>query len=333
MRSILIIMIDVTPRRTCALALTLLAATLAACGSDSSADTPSVDSDAPTIVATMSIWADVTSNVACDGLAQVVTVIPPGGDPHAFEPSIRDRETMERASLVVANGLNLEESLNDTLDAVESKSTPVLRVAEGLDPLHLGDEAHDDTEGVDHDHGDLDPHVWWDPTRVAAALPAIEDALVDAGLDRAALDTCVARYRDELATLDADVAAIVAPLPTDRRLLVTNHDSLGYFADRYDFDVIGAVIPSSSTLAESSPSALEDLAAKIRSTGVPAIFAETQHSSADTEALAKRIGGVDVVTFATDTLGPPGSETGTYIGWLQTNARAIVDALTPGDGN
>lgn len=326
-------MILVDSRSTSALILTLLASTLAACGAGSASDDSTVGSDVPTIVATMSIWADVTGNVACDGLAEVVTVIPPGGDPHAFEPSIRDRETMQRASLVVANGLNLEESLNDTLDAVESTGTPVLRVADGLDPLALGDDGHDDAEGHDHDHGDFDPHVWWDPTRVSAALPIIEGALADAGLDRAALDACVARYQGELAALDTDVAAIVAPLPSDRRLLVTNHDSLGYFADRYDFDVIGAVIPSSSTLAESSPSALEDLAAKIRSTGVPAIFAETQHSSADTDALAQRIGGVDVVTFATDTLGAPGTETGTYIGWLETNARAIVDALTPSDGN
>lgn len=307
---------------------------LVACGSDPSS---SPVAGTPSVVATTSIWADIVGNVACDGLADVVTVVPLGGDPHAFEPSIRDRERMENAVLVVANGMSLEESLTDTIDAVEANGTPVLRAAEHLDPLPLGDDTHDevaldDGDHGDHDHGDFDPHVWWDPSRVSLALPTIADALTDAGLDRAALDVCIGRYGEEVDALDDEVASIVATLPSADRLLVTNHDSLGYFADRYDFEVIGTVIPSSSTLAGSNPSALDDLAAKITATGVPAIFAETQHPSADARALARRIGGVEVVTFATDTLGEPGTPTGDYLGWLATNARTIVDALTRDEG-
>ena len=94
-----------------------------------------VDPAAPIVVATTSIWADITANVACDGLAEIETIIPPGGDPHSFEPSLRDRETMDNADLVVANGLFLEESLDDTIDAVESNGVPVLRVADELDPI------------------------------------------------------------------------------------------------------------------------------------------------------------------------------------------------------
>ena len=97
----------------------------AACGSDQDADQSAI----PMIVASTSIWADVTRNVACDGLANVQTIVPLGGDPHSFEASLRDRETMESAELIVANGLLLEESLNDTIEAVESAGTPVVRVA------------------------------------------------------------------------------------------------------------------------------------------------------------------------------------------------------------
>ena len=334
---------------------------LAACGSDDDASDPQTSElesvaeeeaatadSAPTVVATTSIWADVTANVTCDGLATVETIIPLGGDPHSFEPSLRDRETMDNAELVVANGLFLEESLADTIDAVESNGVTVLRVGDELDPLPAGDASHDDDHESDEDqedhesdedyesdedHGDFDPHVWWDPTRVAAAVPLIADALADAGIDRAALDACADSYIDELNALDTEVTSIVAPLPTDQRTLVTNHDSLSYFADRYEFEVVGSVIPSSSSLAATSPAELDALAADIEATGVPAIFADTQSSTDDADALASRIGDVAVVTLLTGTLDEPGSAAGTYTGWLRQNVQTIVDALNQSPAN
>ncbi len=304
------------------------------CGSDGDgASAPG--GDIPTVVATTSIWADITSNVACDGLAHVEVIIPPGGDPHSFEPSLRDRETLENATLVVANGLLLEVSLEDTIDAVGANGVAVLRVGDGLDTIPAAghdDEGHEDeADGDDHDddhHDGDDPHVWWDPTRVAAAVPVVADALAGAGIDRTALEACVDAYLDELTALDDEVMAIVEPLPAAQRLLVTNHDSLGYFADRYGFEVIGSVIPSSSSLAATSPAELDALAADIEATGVPAIFADTQNSSTDADALANRIGDVAVISMLTDTLDEPGTEQGTYIGWLRQNASTIVAALS-----
>ncbi len=314
---------------------------VAACGSDDTGSdaTATPDDGTVTVVTTTSIWADITSNVACDGLATVATIIPTGGDPHSFEPSLRDRETMEGADLVVANGLFLEESLADTIGAVESNGVAVLPVGNELDPIPAGGGSHDDDhdtgtdDGQDEEdqgdeHGGEDPHVWWDPTRIAAAVPLIADALAEAGVDRAALDICAARYVDELNALDDEIAALVAPLAPDERILVTNHDSLGYFADRYDFQVLGSVIPSSSSLAATSAAQLDVLAADIEATGVPAIFAETQSSSTDADALANRIGDVAVVSLLTGTLDEPGSDAGTYVGWLRQNVETIVDALT-----
>jgi zinc/manganese transport system substrate-binding protein len=263
------------------------------------------------IVATTSIWADVAANVACGGLAPVTTLVPPGSDPHAFEPSLRDREDVEEADLVVSNGLDLETSLLDVLDTVAGDGT-VFEMAGAIDTL-----------------GD-DPHVWQDPARVAAALPALADALVGAGLDAGAIDACTVAYTSELTALDAEIEGLVATLPDDRRVLVTNHDSLGYFADRYGFDVLGTVIPAPTTLAETNAADLEDLATAIESTGVPAIFAEEQHAAADVEALADRVGDVQVVELHTDSLGPDGSGADTYVGMMRTNARAIVDALSDG---
>ena len=307
---------------------------LAACGSDgpssSGSSPPGGSPDTAVVVATTSIWADITANVACDGLADVRMIIPPGGDPHSFEPSLRDRETMDTADLIVANGLFLEESLEDTIDAVESGGVPVLRIGDGLDPIPTNAASHDDDhddEAAHDDHGDDDPHVWWDPTRIAAAVPLIADELVEAGLDRERVDVCAGQYVDDLTRLDDELTTIVATLPVDQRLLVTNHDSLGYFADRYDFEVLGSVIPSSSSLAATSPAELDALAADIEATGVPAIFADTQNSSDDADALANRIGDVEVISMLTDTLDEPGTDQGTYVGWLRQNVETIVEAL------
>jgi zinc/manganese transport system substrate-binding protein len=320
MRSILSSVVGVSIRRrwqrsvSGAAALALVLASTA-CGSDQDADQSAI----PMIVASTSIWADVTRNVACDGLANVQTIVPLGGDPHSFEASLRDRETMENAELIVANGLLLEESLNDTIEAVESAGTPVVRVAEGLDTL--GTSTAEDQSGND-------PHVWFDPIRVAATLPAIATALEDVGFDRAALDECVDAYEAELVSLDEEVAGIVAELPEDQRVFVTNHDSLGYFADRYDFEILGSVIPSASTLAQTNPAELEELAESIEAAGVTAIFVETQYSSSDAHALADRVGDVEVVALLTGTLDEPGTEGSTYLGWLLQNAHLIVEGLS-----
>jgi zinc/manganese transport system substrate-binding protein len=272
----------------------------------------------PTIVASTSIWADITRNVACDGLANVETIIPLGGDPHSFEASLRDRETMENAQLIVVNGLLLEESLSDTIEAVETAGTSVVQATTGLDTL--GNSTANDQLGND-------PHVWFDPLRVVAALPTIAEALADAGLDRPALGACVDSYEAELIALDQEVAAIVAELDKDHRVLVTNHDSLGYFADRYGFEILGSVIPSSSTLAQTNAADLQELADSIAAVGVSAIFVETEHSSSDALALAERVGNIEVVTLLTGTLGGSDTDGSTYLGWLLQNARQIVDGL------
>ena len=187
------------------------------------------------------------------------------------------------------------------------------------------DEGHDDH---DHAHGTEDPHVWLDPHRVAEALPVLAQALtVDAGLDPAAVEACLANYRAELEAVDAEIAAKVEQLPAESRKLVTNHDAFEYFAARYGFEVIGTVIPSLSSMAEANPAGLEELAEIIEHEGIKAIFAEIQHSGDEIEALAAQIGDVDVVTLYTGSLGPPGSGAETYTGYLRTNTDLIVDSL------
>lgn len=273
------------------------------------------------IVATTSIWADIVSNVACGGLAKVETLIPVGGDPHAFEPSLADRGRLEAAALVVSNGLLLEEGLEDTIEAVEAAGTPVLRIAEHADTIRYSADA-------DADAG-RDPHVWFDPMRVVGVLPVLAEHLIDeVELDTQAVNACVAAYQDKLVALDIEISDLLAPVAVNDRKLVTNHDALGYFADRYDFEVIGTVIPAPSGLAEANPAQLETLAQLIEETGVKAVFADTEHSTDDAAALARRVGGVEVVPLLTGTLGQNGTEADTFVGLLRVNAVAIAEALS-----
>ncbi len=308
-------------RRT--VAAIVSAGLLASCGSEAA---ESSAGSGPTVVVTTNIWADVVDNVVCDGSANIVTLLPVGADPHGFEPSLADRADLDAASLVVANGLGLEELLEDTLEAVESDGVPVFYLGDHRDDEH-GDDEHGDDEDAHH-HGGVDPHLWFDPLLVSELLPPLADALVDdAGLDRDAIDACVADYQQQLEDADAAVVELVDGIPADRRLLVTSHDSLGYFADRYGFEVVGTVSPAASGLAESNPGQLEALAVVAEERGVAAIFAESQRASDDAERLAERLDNIELVTVFTGSLGEPGSDADTYLTFLEVNANLIADAL------
>ena len=297
----------------------VLGASLAACGDDGGPGSGASVS----IVATTSIWADVAQNLACDGLAEVTSIVPPGGDPHAFEPSLADRKTMQDAALIVANGESLEGGLGAPLESAADDGTPVLHMVD----LVGGDRAPTDERDDHGDHAGLDPHIWQDPLEVASALPELADRLVvEVGLDADAVAACLTDYQAELLAVDAEIESLIATLPVERRKLVTNHVSLGYFAHRYELEILGTVIASASTLAEARPAHLEELAGLIAAAELPAIFSEIQHGSADAETLAERL-GVEVVSLYADSLGPPGSGADTYVGLMRTNAQLIVDGL------
>jgi len=318
---------------------------VAACGEGDGSTGDAGEPAQPYIVATTGIWADVASMVACDGALDVRTLVPAGGDPHAYEPSLRDREMLDAAVLVVSNGLGLEALLDDTIDDVAAGGAPVFAVAEHVDTIPIGEHGGVDDEGdyghdedehadgaddghVEDEHGDGgdDPHVWFDPTRVADALPALGAAIVAAGGDPDATGDCVSSAGAELEALDADAQAQLAAVAPERRLLVTNHDSLGYFADRYGFEVLGTILPSASTLTAANPAQLEALGEDIEAAGVPAIFTESLSDDTDAAALADRL-DVEIVELYTDALGDADSPAATYADLLRADADLIAAAL------
>ena len=293
--------------------LFLLGCALGTACSDGDASAPggAASGDRLPIVATTSIWGDVTRALACEDSAatDVAVLIPAGGDPHAFEASLRDRETIEESALVVMNGADLEPSLDDMITGAERASTPVFRATDHISLI------------------DGDPHVWMDPTRVRAALPALANALVAAGLDAATVERCRAGYDAELVALDEEITDVLSTLTPVQRQLVTSHEALAYFAERYGFSVVGAVIPGGSTLGETNPAELDELARLVEQTGVRAVFAEEQHSAEDIEVLAAEVGDIEVITLFTDALGEAGTGAETYIGLLRTDAQLIADGL------
>lgn len=279
--------------------------------------------DETTVLATTTIWADITSEVACG--QEVAPIIPSGADPHSYEPSLRDRERVSNADVVIANGAGLEATTAQLLQAAIDDGVNVVEVATHIDLLD-GDAHEDEGEGGDeheedeHAHGEGDPHVWQDPTRVAGALDVVASALAAAGVE-----TCEAAYHDELLALDAEITEILAAVPAEDRLLVTSHDSLAYFADRYGFEVVGTVIPATSTMAESSAGELAELTDLIEQRSVKTIFTDAFESTGDAEALADRI-GIPVVPLVTDALTDAAP---TYAELMRSNATTIATALSP----
>ncbi|QGG94804.1 metal ABC transporter substrate-binding protein [Actinomarinicola tropica] len=322
------------------LAAVLLVAGVAACGDDDAGG------DGARVVATTSILGDVVRSIVGDDV-EVEVLIPPGTDPHDAAPSARQAADLRSASLVVANGLGLEAGLADALDAAADDGVRVIEIGELVEPLPFGDaHEHDDEgehdegehdddegdhdEGQDHAHGDEDPHLWHDPVRMAQAVPGLTDALVDALPDMDA-DAIRARSDDlvaELEALDAEIREILAAVPAERRYLLTNHETFGYLAERYDFEVIGAALPGGDTLSRPSAQEIATLVEEIEAHDLPAIFAENVSGDQLIRTIAEEAGReVEVVALHTDALGEPGSGADTYLGMLRTNAELIASAL------
>lgn len=277
-----------------------------------------------TVVATTTILGDyVASIVAGCGELRVVALVPNGQDPHGYQPSARDRAVLAEALLVVANGLGLEAAMDPVLDATEADGTALLRIGPSVDPLTVGESSPTDASlGVD-------PHVWFDPLRMADGVGVVTDRLVELlPEEEACLRRAAAAYRAEIVDAHETIVELLSAIPPERRTLVTNHDSLRYFADRYGFRIAATVIPSATTRSEPSPAELAAVVETIRRTGTPAIFADTTAPTRLAEAVAAEVGRpVAVVPLFTGSLGPAGSGADGYPEMLVEDARRIAEAL------
>jgi ABC-type Zn uptake system ZnuABC Zn-binding protein ZnuA len=275
---------------------------LAACGSEP-------EGDGTEVVATTGIVAELAERVAGDD-AEVVQLVPDGASPHDFELSAEDRQTLEEADLIAYNGADLEPGI-----PVDEADAPRWALADNAGEL------------LPFEEGGEDPHVWMDPTRTAVALDSLAAAIGDADPENA--EAYGERARDYAATLrdlDHELDDTLATVEPEQRELVTSHDSLGYFADRYGFEVVATPFSASGPEAEASPAQLAEVADAIEDHEVPAVFAGEEDDPEVLERVADETGVAVVPDLLIESTGDAGS----YEGMLRRDAELVSQALAGG---
>jgi ABC-type Zn uptake system ZnuABC Zn-binding protein ZnuA len=298
------------------LAVALVVVPALGCSDGSGAGPDSADGQLR-VVATTTQTADFARVVGGERV-QVYGVLKPNVDPHDFDPSPADLDALGRADVIVRNGVGLEDWFADVIRSAEADGA-VVDASAGV-PLRRS--------GSDGDGAD-DPHIWHNPRYAMRMVTNIESAFSAADPPGdAAYRENAQRYVGTLETLDAEIETQTGALPN--RKLVTNHDAFGYFVDRYRFEFVGSIIPTFDTQAELSGRDVSDLVARIRDTGVKAVFSESSLPPRTAESIGREA-GVRVVAgeeaLYGDTLGPPGSDGATYPEMMRHNARVIVDGL------
>jgi len=284
--------------------LLLVALAVSACASDAE------EGQSIEVVVTTSILGDIATKVVGDD-ALLEVIMSPGADPHEFEPSARQVASMLSANLIVANGLGLEESLEDVLDSAVDDGVAVIEIGPEVEPVRLTKS------------NGFDPHVWLDPVRMAGAIDLIVEALVelDASVDWAAQ---AAPYRQELLELDTWIDQQLEFIPPDARVLLTGHQNLGYFADRYGFEVVATILPGATTMIEPSASSFADVIEILEASGTRAIFTDFGESQALAEQLTEQVDrDVAVVPLHLGALGSEGSGAESYLDLMRWNVEAI----------
>jgi ABC-type Zn uptake system ZnuABC Zn-binding protein ZnuA len=299
-----------------AAALVLAAALLlAACGSDAGGGPGTTGDGGPVVVATTTQAGDLVRAVA-GRRAGVRQILSANSDPHAYEPRPSDVRAVTGAKVVVRSGGDLD----DWLDGVLRNAGSDAETVDLIDAVRTrpGD-------------GGADPHWWQDPRNAEIAIGRIRDALVAADpAGRADYAANAAAYETRLRRLDRAIAACMDAIPARRRRLVTDHDALGYYADRYGIEVIGTVIPALSTQAQASAGEVAQLVRTIRRTGVTTIFPESSASPKLAGAIARDAGARVGPALYADSLGPEGSAGATYIGALRANTLALAAGFGAG---
>jgi ABC-type Zn uptake system ZnuABC Zn-binding protein ZnuA len=271
------------------------------------------------IIATTSLVGDVVSQIGGDKISLEV-LLPLGTDPHSFSPTPRDASAITDASLVFANGAGLEEFLNPLLESVGG-SDKVVEVSQGIQFRNIIDEDSGSNKPVD------DPHTWMDPNNVLIWADNIVRALSEQDPENAEYYRANGQaYQVKLMELDGWIQSEVSTIPEENRKIVTEHLIFGYFADRYGFSQVGAIIPGFSSLAEPSAQDIAQIEDSIISMGVKAIFLSVGVNANMAQPIADDT-GTRLVFLYMHSLSDKGGEADNYIDFMRYDVSSIVDAL------
>jgi zinc/manganese transport system substrate-binding protein len=290
----------------------LLFGLTAACSSNAPSPTPA----STRVLATETFLGDIAQNIAGNRLT-VETLLRATVDPHTYEPTPQDAVKITNSQVLIVNGLGYETWLSKTLDNV-SGSRLVVTATAGLTP-------NADSSG---EHPIGDPHMWMNPLNTIHYVENIRDGLIQvdpAGKEiyTANADAYIAKLKD----LDQWVKDQVAQVPTGKRLLVTNHDALGYFAQAYDFKIVGAVIPSITDEASPSAQQMASLIDTIKTSHAPAIFLDIGENQNLAKQIASESGAKVITDLYVESISVPSGPAPTYIDMIKYDTTMIVNAL------
>lgn len=268
---------------------------------------------------TYPVLGSVVSEVVGDA-GDVIVLMPNGANPHGWSPSAKDVEAILGADLVVDNGVGLEGNLQDSLKEAKARGIRVFTVADHTVVRKVKPGEGADRSDPDQAPGVDDPHLWMDPLTMKQWIGPLIPVLKEIGIDAAASGVTT---EADLDALNRQVESILKAIPLDRRRLVTGHESMGYFAERYGFELIGAVVPGVTSQAETSAGALAELIGRIRAADVAAVFTEIGTPAATVEAIAADT-GTKVVELSTHVL----PADGTYRSFMLNIATTVAEALS-----
>ncbi len=281
----------------------------------------------PTVVASNAVVADLVRVIAQEDV-RVVTLACAGADAHHAEPTVSDAKAIASAAAVFTIGLGLDTAIAKLRGG--SPNAGVIELGTGLGLARGGQHSHaghDHEEGSGHEAAQFDPHLWHDPTKVGLMVERISKALGDLRPECAErFSARAAAYGKELATLDEWISKQVGAVPAEKRLLVTTHDGLRYFAARYGFRLVGLEMGHDGEgTADPSPAAVARLVEAVRATKAAVVFADSTTPSPIERTVAKEAGVKldDGVRF--DGL----AKGSTYLDLMRSNTTCIVKALTP----
>lgn len=277
------------------------------------------------VVATTSILADIVSQLGGD-LISVDSLVPAGVNEHEYKPSPRDIAAVSDAALVFQVGLGLEQFMETIINNAAGEVN-IITVSDGITAIELeGRQEHEEDTG-DGEHT-TDPHVWLDPANVMVWTKNIASALsAQDPANSSVYEANSKAYIAELKALDEWIIEEIARVPLETRMIVTDHMLFGYFAEKYNFTVIGAIIPSYSSLAEPSAMELAALEDAILNFNVRVILVGNTVNPALANRIAKDT-GIELIQFYTGSLSAPDGPASTYIDYMRYNVSTIVNALT-----
>lgn len=292
---------------------------LGACSSTTDEATGNTNEDVIKIVTTISQIGEPLSVIGGERV-EVSSLMGPSVDPHLYNATHGDIQKIEEAQIAFYNGLYLEANMIDIFNEI-GKSKPVLAIGEMIDESQL----------LEDEEGNIDPHIWFDIDLWKEALNAAVEVLKEFSPEDA--DYFEKNKQDYFAKLDElkEEAKLLAEIPKEQRILVTAHDAFGYFGRMHDMEVVG--LQGLSTEAEIGVSDIQETIELIKEHQVPAIFIESSINEKSINAVIEgaQREGINVSLggeLFSDAMGEAGTEEGTYIGMYRHNVKTIYEALT-----